>query len=219
MAGDARNGPDDHRWMTRAIELSRLCPPSPGAYSVGAVVVDEFGDEIASGFSRENDRHAHAEEVALAKLSFDDRRLAGATIYSTLEPCSQRRSRPLTCSQLILAAGIPRVVLAWREPALFVADCRGVEALQAAGVAVVELSEFAERARARSARGGTDLEAARSRCYVPLRLRIPTRVCGQQGHVLLRRYGPDRDHNRSIASQQHMISSGGHAGESDGSDK
>ena len=32
-----------------------------------------------------------------------------------------------TCVELIIAAGIPRVVIAWREPSLFVDDCIGVE--------------------------------------------------------------------------------------------
>lgn len=139
---------DDHRWMERALELARRCPPATGAYSVGAVLVDEDGQEIASGFSREVDAAVHAEESALAKLAPGDPRLATATLYSTLEPCSQRRSRPRPCARLILDAGIVRVVIAWREPSLFVADCQGVELLTAAGVTVVELPELAARARA-----------------------------------------------------------------------
>ncbi len=143
--------PDDHRWMTRAIALAHHCPPATGAYSVGAVIVDADGAEIAFGFSREVDDAVHAEESALAKLAPDDPRLATATIYSTLEPCSQRRSRPRPCAQLILAAKIPRVVIAWREPSLFVADCQGCELLTAAGVTVVELPDLAEAARAMNA--------------------------------------------------------------------
>ncbi|MBN1173033.1 MAG: dCMP deaminase [Micromonosporaceae bacterium] len=139
---------DDHRWMRRAIELSHQCPPAAGAYSVGAVIVDEHGTEIACGYSRETDQAVHAEESALAKVTPGDPRLAKATIYSTLEPCSQRKSRPRTCTQLILEAGIGRVVIAWREPSLFVADCQGVELLAAAGVEVVELTDLAEEARA-----------------------------------------------------------------------
>lgn len=137
---------DDARWMGLAVDLAKQCPPSEGAYSVGAVIADEHGQEISRGYSRENDPHVHAEEAALGKLPAGDPRLARATIYSTLEPCSQRKSRPRTCTQLILAAGIPRVVTAWREPALFVADCQGCELLEQAGVEVVELPEFADRA-------------------------------------------------------------------------
>lgn len=143
------SGADDRRWMELAISLAWLCPPSPGAYSVGAVIVSPDGAELARGFSREGGHpHVHAEEAALGKLAPDDPRLAGATIYSTLEPCSQRKSRPRTCTQLILATPIGRVVIAWREPSLFVADCQGAELLTQAGVEVTELAELAEAAKA-----------------------------------------------------------------------
>jgi diaminohydroxyphosphoribosylaminopyrimidine deaminase / 5-amino-6-(5-phosphoribosylamino)uracil reductase len=39
-------------------------------------------------------------------------------------------------------------VTAWREPALFVADCQGCELLEQAGVTIIELPEFAEAAKA-----------------------------------------------------------------------
>jgi diaminohydroxyphosphoribosylaminopyrimidine deaminase / 5-amino-6-(5-phosphoribosylamino)uracil reductase len=137
----------DRKWMELAIDLSRQCPHKATAYCVGAIIVDEHGQEIARGYSRETDDHVHAEEAALAKLPGDPR-LKTATIYSTLEPCSERKSRPRTCTQLILDAGIPRAVMAWREPSLFVADCQGYELLVSAGVTVVELPELAEQAKA-----------------------------------------------------------------------
>jgi diaminohydroxyphosphoribosylaminopyrimidine deaminase / 5-amino-6-(5-phosphoribosylamino)uracil reductase len=143
-----RPTPVDYEWMKVAIGLAYQCPPSPGAFSVGAVIVDQNGEEISRGYSRETDSHVHAEESALAKLASEDPRLTTATIYSTLEPCSQRKSRPRTCTQLILAAGIPRVVIAWREPGLFVMDCQGYELLVDAGVAVVEILDLAQEAQA-----------------------------------------------------------------------
>jgi diaminohydroxyphosphoribosylaminopyrimidine deaminase / 5-amino-6-(5-phosphoribosylamino)uracil reductase len=140
---------EDERWMRLAIELAWQCPPSATAYSVGAVIVDARGDEISRGFSREgSDPVVHAEESALGKLAADDPRLAGATIYSTLEPCSQRKSRPRTCTQLIIGAGLRRVVIGWREPALFVADCQGYELLAEAGLEVAELPALAALAAA-----------------------------------------------------------------------
>lgn len=138
----------DRAWLSRAIDLSRLCPPSQTAFSVGAVIVDVGGNEISWGYSRESYPHFHAEETALAKLSSNDPRLGGATLYSSLEPCAKRHSRPQTCTQLILAAGIARVVIAWREPDLFVIGSQGTELLCQAGREVVELSEYAEPARA-----------------------------------------------------------------------
>jgi 5-amino-6-(5-phosphoribosylamino)uracil reductase len=130
--------------MRLAVSLAGQCPPSDIAFSVGAVIVDAEGAELSRGFSREGgDPVVHAEEAALGKLSPGEPRLAGATIYSTLEPCSQRKSRPRTCTELIIAAGLRRVVIAWREPALFVADGQGYELLSRAGLTVSELPEFA----------------------------------------------------------------------------
>jgi riboflavin-specific deaminase-like protein len=144
-------GGPDHRFLRWAVELSRLCPPSESAFSVGAVVVAQDGEVLATGFSREQEDHDHAEEVALRKLTWGqlgpDPRLRHATIYSSLVPCGARASRPLTCVQHIVAAGIPRVVFAWREPRLFT-DGEGAEQLRAAGVTVTEVPELAPRARA-----------------------------------------------------------------------
>lgn len=139
---------EDRYWLSRAIELSRRCPPSETAYSVGAVIVGRDGVELATGYSRETDPHVHAEQSALAKFPTGDPRLASATLYSTLEPCSERKSAPTACADLIVSAGLSRVVLAWREPTLFVADCRGVELLEEAGVQVLECPDLAEEARA-----------------------------------------------------------------------
>ncbi|MFQ6325509.1 deaminase [Nocardia sp. CWNU-33] len=136
----------DRQFMHRAIELARMCPPSDTAFSVGAVIVVD-GAEIATGYSRETDAKVHAEESAFDKLDADDPRLATATIYSTLEPCSQRATPTrLPCTDRILAARVPRVVIAWREPTTFVTNCVGVEKLRQHGVEVLELPDLAEAA-------------------------------------------------------------------------
>lgn len=59
---------DDHHWMRIAIELAHQCPPAERAYSVGSVIVDEAGNEIARGYSRDTDSKVHAEESALSKI-------------------------------------------------------------------------------------------------------------------------------------------------------
>jgi diaminohydroxyphosphoribosylaminopyrimidine deaminase/5-amino-6-(5-phosphoribosylamino)uracil reductase len=137
---------DDRALLRAAVELARNCPPSTTAFSVGALVVDVDGEVLATGWSRRDDPHDHAEEAALASLGAGWTAPPGTTVYSSLEPCSARASRPRTCSQLILAAGIGRVVFAWREPSLFV-EGEGAELLRGAGVEVVELPELAEGVR------------------------------------------------------------------------
>ncbi|MDI1456011.1 5-amino-6-(5-phosphoribosylamino)uracil reductase, partial [Streptomyces sp. ATE26] len=139
-------------WLAAACELAALCPPSRTAFSVGAVVVAADGNELARGHSREGgDPVVHAEEAALAKLDPADPRLPGATVYSSLEPCSRRASRPAPCAELILRAGVRRVVTAWREPDTFVPGADGTGVLAAAGVDVVLLPEYEGPAKAPNA--------------------------------------------------------------------
>lgn len=130
----------DAELLAEAVELSRRCPPSPGAYAVGAVVV--ANGTRAVGWSRMTDPSVHAESAALAALVGAGADPAGGTLYTSLEPCSDRRSDRPTCTELIVAAGITRVVFALREPPLF-ADCEGAELLAAAGVEVLEHPDLA----------------------------------------------------------------------------
>lgn len=139
--------PVDIYWLRETIELAKRCPPSATAFSVGAAIVAADGTLLATGFSRERDLRDHAEEAALAKLQPGDPRLAGATIYSSLEPCGVRASRPRPCADLIIAAGIPRAVYAWHEPPILAVG-GGTEMLRAAGVLVIEAPELAAEARA-----------------------------------------------------------------------
>ncbi|MGW0602325.1 dihydrofolate reductase family protein [Streptomyces sp. NPDC002640] len=150
-AGPLASAADRH-WLAVACDLAEECPPSTTAFSVGAVVVAEDGTELARGHSREGgDPVVHAEEAALAKIDPADPRLPAATVYSSLEPCARRASRPAPCARLILDAGVRRVVTAWREPDTFVPGADGSGVLAAGGAEVVLLTaypELAERAKA-----------------------------------------------------------------------
>jgi diaminohydroxyphosphoribosylaminopyrimidine deaminase / 5-amino-6-(5-phosphoribosylamino)uracil reductase len=151
----------DLYWLQEAIKLSRYSPPSATAFSVGAVLIAADGSVLSSGFSRESDPADHAEEVALARLGLPGNGapwqglpgsgsgldLSGATIYSSLEPCAARASRPIPCADLIIASGIGRVVIAWREPPIFVPG-GGAVRLRKAGLAVKVIPELASAARA-----------------------------------------------------------------------
>ncbi|MET9912203.1 dihydrofolate reductase family protein [Streptomyces sp. NPDC006476] len=142
----------DHHWLRLACDLAAQCPPSRTAFSVGAVVVAADGTELARGHSREaGDPVVHAEEAALAKLDPADPRLATATVYSSLEPCAHRASRPKPCARLILEAGVRRVVTAWREPDTFVEAADGSGLLASRGVEVVVVPEYEGRAKAPNA--------------------------------------------------------------------
>lgn len=139
----------DRRWLAVACDLAAQCPPSETAFSVGAVVVAADGTELARGYSREGgDPVVHAEEAALAKIATGDPRVTSATVYTSLEPCTHRASRPVPCARLILDAGVRRVVTAWREPDTFVAGADGSGLLAGEGVDVVVLPEYEGRAKA-----------------------------------------------------------------------
>lgn len=87
----------------------------------------------------------HAEEQALAHAGEAAR---GATAYVTLEPCAKRTSGSTSCADLLIAAGVARVVIAAADPHPFARGV-GVERLKAAGV-VVECGLFEAEARAQN---------------------------------------------------------------------
>lgn len=119
---------DDARFMIRALELARthLGKTSPNP-SVGCVLVADDAI-VGEGVTGEGGR-PHAEELALAMAGG---RARGATAYVTLEPCNQRSSGSASCSQLLLAAGIRRVVIAIADPHPL--GSHGADRLSGAGV-------------------------------------------------------------------------------------
>jgi len=131
MADDGTFTEADRRWMAEAIELSAgglgNVEPNP---LVGAIAVNEAGEAVGRGF------HAafggpHAEVHALAQAGTAAR---GGTLYVTLEPCSHH-GKTGPCTEVILRAGIRRVVCAHVDPCAQVHG-RGVARLRAAGVTV-----------------------------------------------------------------------------------
>src|SRR5271154_2192247 len=102
----------DEEWMSRAIELARRADAA-GEVPVGAVVVVD-GQCIAEGWNRpvgNSDPTAHAEILALraAGAARGSYRLAGATLYVTLEPCPM-------CMTAMVHARISRLVFGAWDP-------------------------------------------------------------------------------------------------------
>lgn len=111
--------------------------------SVGCVLA-RAGVAIAEARTADSGR-PHAEEQALAQAGEAAR---GATAYVTLEPCAKRTSGSTSCTDLLIGAGVARVVIAAADPHPFAAGV-GVERLKAAGVAV-ECGLFEAEARAQN---------------------------------------------------------------------
>src|SRR5438046_562938 len=72
--------------------------------------------------------------VGAVVLTADGAALDGATLYSTLEPCSHHGRTP-PCTDAIIAAGVGRVVVGIEDPDALVAG-EGLAKLRAAGIAI-----------------------------------------------------------------------------------
>ena len=114
---------EDRRYLQMAIDESRKCTPSTSSYCVGAVIVTT-NRKIFTGYTHETSPTHHAEQEAILKALAAGVELRGATIYSSMEPCSERKSEPESCSELIIRHEFRRVVFALYEPDCFVC-CQG----------------------------------------------------------------------------------------------
>ncbi|GAA5835485.1 hypothetical protein JCM9279_004555 [Rhodotorula babjevae] len=151
--------PEHIRFMRLALDQARKSIHTPTAFCVGAVVVSSPAhptrplDVLATSFSRELEGNTHAEQCALDKLALSasapdpsspsdpsscssspslDSLLDGASIYTTMEPCSTRLSGNVPCVQRVLASPIQRVYVGVLEPSDFV-ECEGTRLLREAG--------------------------------------------------------------------------------------
>lgn len=121
----------DADWMAMAVDLARhrvgLTAENP---AVGCVIV-RAGELVAAAVTGEGGR-PHAEEQALDAAGPAAR---GATAYVTLEPCARRSAGGLSCSELLVKAGVARVVIACTDASPYAAG-QGEARLRAAGVTV-----------------------------------------------------------------------------------
>ena len=126
----AASSTTDQQWMRRALELaaSAIGEASPNPL-VGALVVRD-GRIVGRGVHRYA-QVTHAEVLALEDAG---EQAQGATLYTTLEPCSHHGRTP-PCTEMIIRSGIARVVAAMIDPNPQVCG-RGLEALRRAGVGV-----------------------------------------------------------------------------------
>lgn len=111
---DPMTADDDARWMRQALALADRAEREDDEIPVGAVLVDATGRLLAEGWNRnvaEHDPTAHAEIVAMRKAgsALGNHRLAGCTLYVTLEPCAM-------CAMAMVHARIVRLVYAAKDP-------------------------------------------------------------------------------------------------------
>jgi pyrimidine deaminase RibD-like protein len=117
--------------ITRAqFSVSEGGPPRP---KVGAVLVKN-GTQMGQAHRGDMSPGDHAEFVLLErKLEHED--VSGATLYTTLEPCTVRSSKKQPCAERIVGRKLTRVVIGILDPNQRICG-RGVRQLRRAGIEV-----------------------------------------------------------------------------------
>ena len=123
----------DYTMMQRALAAAAMARTvsSPNPW-VGCVIVTSDG-RVFDGATEEPGRR-HAERVALDAVQSAGADARGATVYTTLEPCSHHGRTP-PCTDALIEAGVSRVVSALEDPDTNVGG-NGFAALRAAGITV-----------------------------------------------------------------------------------
>lgn len=102
--------------MRMAVDLSKQSRPEDDGRihpKVGAVIACPNGEIIATGFRGRYKPGNHAEQEALVGINEDV--VAGAVVYSTLEPCTSRGKQTPCCLRLI-DRSISEVVIGILDP-------------------------------------------------------------------------------------------------------
>lgn len=126
---------DDRAIMRQAIDLAAKCVSEENKVSpkVGAIVVRD-GVVLASAYRGELKAGEHAEYTLLErKLQGVD--LEGATLYSTLEPCTHRNHPKVSCTDRVIGRKLKRVVIGTLDPNQMIRGL-GELRLQEAGIEI-----------------------------------------------------------------------------------
>src|SRR3954465_13019724 len=123
-------------WMRLAIEEAERARGTTGDNPwVGCVIVGADGELLGRGHTL-GPGEDHAEVAAARAAQAQGHTVVGATLYSTLEPCSFHGRTP-ACSRSIAERGIARVVIGMNDPHPRV-NGAGTLILRTAGVHVFE---------------------------------------------------------------------------------
>ena len=126
---------NDSKFMRMAIEEARKSiseddnRPHP---KVGAVVVKD-GQILCTAYRGEHPGN-HAEYVALER-KLRDADVSGATVYTTLEPCTSRNGPKIPCAERLVERKVARVVIGMPDPNPDIRG-RGDQLLSDAGIEV-----------------------------------------------------------------------------------
>ena len=121
---------NDEHYMRLALDVAKAgvgqTSPNP---AVGAVVVNDGTIVGIGAHLKAGEPHAEVHAIRMA-----GEKARGATVYVTLEPCSHYGKTP-PCADLLIEAGVRRVVVATTDPNPLVAG-KGINKLRRAGIDV-----------------------------------------------------------------------------------
>ncbi|MGC1270983.1 MAG: bifunctional diaminohydroxyphosphoribosylaminopyrimidine deaminase/5-amino-6-(5-phosphoribosylamino)uracil reductase RibD [Croceibacterium sp.] len=158
----------DSRWLAAAAALAeRSRPQSRPNPAVGAVIIQ--GDRVVGrGWTQAGGR-PHAEAMALEQAGTAAR---GGTLYVTLEPCAHQSQRGPSCTSLVAASGLARMVCGVQDPDPRTAGS-GLAALRDAGIA----ASCAQDARCSASLAGYLMQRNAGRPQVTLKLALSLDGC------------------------------------------
>jgi len=126
------NDAEDRKFAELAVAEARKSIPEDGRVhpKVGVVVVKD--GQILAMAHRGEIPQGHAEFIALEK-KLADVQLSGATVYTTLEPCTSRNHPKIPCANRLADRRVARVVIGMLDPDDRISG-RGQRTLRKAGI-------------------------------------------------------------------------------------
>jgi len=107
----------ERKWMKLAVEEAKKSHDEGDGRvhpRVGVVVV-KGGKLLATAHRGEEEPGRHAEYTALEK-KLKEHNLAGATVFTTLEPCTSRNHPKIPCADRVVERNVDRVVIGMLDP-------------------------------------------------------------------------------------------------------
>ncbi|KAH3671393.1 hypothetical protein WICMUC_004690 [Wickerhamomyces mucosus] len=146
-------------YMKLALDEALKCPPTSSAFSVGAILTSIDGEILSTGFSREIEGNTHAEQNALDKYfhkTGSNSLPKGCNIYTTMEPCSERLSGNLPCTNRLTNYGVANCFVGVMEPDTFVKNNIGKQILRDHGIGYWKIDGFEDEALKAAKKGHPD---------------------------------------------------------------